>query len=95
MGLKKEYKKEIGGQSIVFPDAYYKITFLTVGTMVSAQVTIYDDLNKSNVIGFTSVDFQYSKNDDSKNYHKQGYKYMKTLPEYAEAIDVLEEGQTA
>ncbi|MCM3651337.1 hypothetical protein [Metabacillus litoralis] len=30
----------------------------------------------------------------SSNFIKQGYKYLKSLPEYEGAIDVLEEGQS-
>jgi hypothetical protein len=32
--------------------------------------------------------------DDSKNIFKQGYYYLKTLDEYKDSIDILEEGQT-
>ncbi|WP_375104044.1 hypothetical protein ACDZ28_13655 [Paenibacillus sp. RS8] len=34
--------------------------------------------------------FQPSVADGSLNYHKQGYEYLKTLPKFENAIDVLE-----
>jgi hypothetical protein len=33
--------------------------------------------------------------DGSTNFIKQGYEYLKTLDEYKDATDILEEGQTA
>jgi hypothetical protein len=33
--------------------------------------------------------------DDSKNFIKQGYEYLKTLTDFQDAADVLETGQTA
>lgn len=33
--------------------------------------------------------------DTSANFIKQGYEYLKTLDEYKDAVDVLDEGQTA
>lgn len=34
--------------------------------------------------------FVPSVDDGSPNYHKQGYEYLKTLPEFEGAIDILE-----
>lgn len=33
------------------------------------------------------IDFTPNVTEDSLNYHRQAYEYMKTLPEYAEAAD--------
>ncbi|MEK5439396.1 MULTISPECIES: hypothetical protein [Paenibacillus] len=38
----------------------------------------------------TYKSFVPSVEEGSGNYHKQSYEYLKTLPEYAGAIDVLE-----
>lgn len=34
--------------------------------------------------------FKPDSSDTALNYHKQGYEYLKTLPEYEKALDVLE-----
>ena len=39
--------------------------------------------------------FTPSVADDSKNFIKQGYEYLKTLTDFQDAADVLETGQTA
>lgn len=34
-----------------------------------------------------------NRTEDAKNYHKQAYEYLKTLAEFSNAVDVLEDGQ--
>lgn len=50
--------------------------------------------NKENLLTVEVVEFTPSVSNTSYNFIKQGYEYLKTLPEYANAIDVLEEGQS-
>lgn len=38
-----------------------------------------------------SYDFVPSVNEESSNFIKQGYEYLKTLDEYKDAIDILED----
>lgn len=39
--------------------------------------------------------FEPSVDDNADNFIKQGYEYLKKLPEYEGAIDILDEGQIA
>ncbi|WP_211062128.1 hypothetical protein [Heyndrickxia faecalis] len=60
--------------------------------------TYYDHqsfLDGKNLLSRIPYNFSANVSDDAKNYRKQGYEFMKTLGEYADAIDVFEEGQLA
>ena len=43
----------------------------------------------------SSKNFVPSTDDNAPNFIKQAYLYLKTLPEFNDATDVLEEGQAA
>jgi hypothetical protein len=57
------------------------------------EVVIYLDSTKSTIIEHKKYWFTPNTSNDSMNFIKQGYEYLKTLPEYENALDVLEEGQ--
>jgi hypothetical protein len=58
------------------------------------EVRIYDKKG-GNLIFTKNYNFVPSIVDNSKNFIKQGYEYLKTLDEFKDAIDLLDEGQTA
>lgn len=96
MALKKVYTKYIYGQSITFSEAYHQITYISGNkNSIDLQVTIFDTDQKQNIIDRKSYRFVPSILDTATNFYKQGYDYLKTTVEYDNAIDVLEDGQTA
>lgn len=88
MALRIRYVKRVCGRDVVFEEAYVEI--IQDGgdkSSRSINVAIYDDLNKRNMVDFYVYYFPADVSDGSDNFYKQGYLYLKTLPEYAEAID--------
>lgn len=76
-------------------NAYIKITNQTGNKeKVLLDVGIYD--KKDGVCVLTKYyDFVPIVSDSSANFIKQGYEYLKTLDEYKDAVDLLDEGQIA
>ncbi|WP_110928421.1 hypothetical protein [Bacillus massiliglaciei] len=78
--------------------AYIKSLTETDGSIVSFQLFIYytkkmKDENKDPLYT-RSFTFVPDILDDSLNYRKQGYNFLKTEELFKNAINVLEEGQT-
>lgn len=97
MALSKNNKISIGGKDIVFENCYIKIVFDN-GTKNKRQITVmfYDNKENLNPIGNPKYyEFIPDVSCDSDNFIKQGYEYLKTLDEYKDAVDLLDEYQTA
>lgn len=79
---------------VQIPDAYVKINSMN-GTKEKMNMVV-DILNQDKTIFVKNNFYAFTPtlDDSSDNFIKQGYAYLKTLPEYEGAIDVLEEGQT-
>ena len=60
---------------------------------VKLTVGIYKDSTKQSLIYTKNYSFVPNVAENSENFIKQGYEYLKTLAEYEGAIDVLEDGQ--
>lgn len=79
-------------------DAYGKITSVGGGKDGAViELKFYKDKEASKSIEPIKVvyeNFIPSVEDDAPNFIKQGYKYLKELPKYYEALDILEDGQT-
>ena len=54
---------------------------------ISLQVVFYADNSKEQAIEYKQYTFIPSVADGSANFIQQGYEYLKTLPEFADAID--------
>lgn len=82
-------------KDICINNAYIAITNCK-GNKEEVQITvgIYKDSRKTVPIEVKLYSFIPNLSTSSENFIKQGYEYLKTLPEYADAIDILEEGQT-
>lgn len=63
--------------------------------IMDMSLNVYKDETKDYLISTQSYSFVPSINDGSDNFIKQGYSFLKTLPEFQDAVDVLEEGQMA
>lgn len=94
MALQKGYSKNIYGETLNFEAAYHKITFLSGNKEgINIQVTTYGDGDKKHVILERGYFFNPSVENGAYDFIKQGYEYLKTLEEYSDAIDILDEGQ--
>lgn len=88
MALRKEFKKEVFGQTLTFNDAYFKIERVYGNKhSVQIEVTGYDNSERHNEIFQRNYSFIPEVEDGAENFIKQGYEYLKTLDEYADAID--------
>lgn len=88
MALKLKYVKKVYGTEIQFNESYHQITHIQGDkNKISIDTTIYDDSNKQNVIEQVNYILTPLVTDDSLNFIKQGYEYLKTRPEYVDAID--------
>lgn len=95
MALAKSIKKEIYGNEMNFNNAYHRIAHLTGDkNIITCTLEILDETKKYK-LNEETFSFVPSITDDSKNFIKQGYEYLKTLDEYKDAIDLLDEGQTS
>lgn len=94
MALKNQYTQEVYGKQLVFLDAYFQVTYLSGDkNNIGVILTIYDGIQKNNVIDQKNYTFKPDISFNSHNYHRQFYEYAKTLPEFEGATDVFEDEQ--
>ena len=78
----------------VLESSYIKIDVVTSNKeLCSIDVGIYDSKNGTRLI-IKQYNFIPNIKDGCDNFIKQGYDYLKTLDEYKDATDLLDEGQT-
>lgn len=89
MGLQKTIELSNG---ILVNDAYIRIDTVS-GYKGNIQVSVNSYVSQeafNNGIGYLEQKFYNfipSVEDDAPNFIKQGYEHLKTLPEYADAVD--------
>lgn len=95
MALQKVINVGLYGQIMTFEEAYLQITYVS-GTKegVDITLTLFDSKHKGFEIERRSYSFIPSVEPDAKEWITQGYEYLKTLMEFEDSIDILEEGQT-
>lgn len=94
MALSKTITTQVYGQPVVVPNTYIKVTSVSATKdTANACVSTYT-ADKSTVISQAQYTFTPSVAEGSANFIKQAYEYLKTLPDFAGATDVLEAGQT-
>lgn len=80
-------------------DAYFRIDSLH-SDQVSCDITITAYISREAYLGgkaFLSAerhDFKPETDDDAPNIFRQAYAYLKSVDDYRDAEDVLEDGQT-
>jgi hypothetical protein len=86
MALKKQIiLKSNFGDDVVFYDAYIKISSFTGN---KEKIEIYLSIYKSKDDRFLeNKTLSFTPSLEGDNFIKQGYQYLKTLPEFAGAID--------
>jgi len=96
MALLKEHTVIAFGQELIFPNAYHQITNVNGNknalTIILSIFSYENDLI-GNLIEDEIYTFTPSVATGSANFIAQGYDFLKTLPNYASAVDKLEEGQ--
>ena len=86
MALEKNIKVKIGNNDIILNDCYIKITsFNGNKDMVIYTVDIFLKKDGERIRNFSN---HYTPNlENNENFIKQAYLHLKTLPEFADAID--------
>lgn len=91
MALSKTISKNIYGKTIDFENTYIKIGQLTGSKEQLEFETLTFAEDMTNLISIQTHVFKPSVLENSENFIKQGYEYLKTLDEYKDALDILEE----
>lgn len=78
-------------------DAYIKIGSIVgnkdkIDAYFMSFINKQSSVNQLEPIAVKLISFTPSLDDSSGNFIQQGYEYAKTLPEFLDSIDVLEEG---
>ena len=95
MALQIVFNKVIYGEIRAYKEAYLQIIYVS-GTKEGVEITLsfFDSVNKGFELEKRQYSFIPSVEPDAKEWLTQGYEYLKTLLEFEDAIDILEEGQT-
>lgn len=80
---------------IVAEHAYIRIQELSGNkNFVGIRLEVFGDQELCNSgkspIAYYNYSFEPAKDEESLRWDRQAYEYLKTLPEYADAVDVLE-----
>jgi hypothetical protein len=91
MAISKNYNF----RDIIISNAYFRIDNLNGNKNgINIILGIYSNKDSSKAIETKLYTFVPNVLDNSKNFIKQGYEYLKTLDEFKDAVDLLDEGQT-
>lgn len=90
MALKTDWKN---GEK-TYKDCYVKVVSLDGNKKYINGVALVIDQELNEPVYDYRFMFTPSTNDNSVRWDKQAYEYLKTLPEFKNAVDVLEEGQS-
>lgn len=91
MALSKENKVNIYGKTLIFPNSYVQITEIYGGKeKITMQVATYTDNLKEYLLSNEVYDFIPDVCEDSENFIKQGYLYLKALDKFKDAVDIFE-----
>lgn len=74
-------------ETVMFENAYYKIKNLEGNkNKINIEIGIYEGKGK-NLLETKQYNFIPDLSDNSENFIKQGYEYLKSLDEYEQALD--------
>ena len=85
MALTKSISKTALGQELAFPNAYIKISTL-FGNKTELLISVETYTEKGGEL-LSNIQYSMGVNLEGKNFISQGYEYLKTLPEFADAVD--------
>lgn len=85
MALSLDFKTQAFGQDIILKDSYVRVNSVYWDKhQATSIVQICDNENKSIL---NNVSYSFVPSMDGGNFVKQTYEFLKTLPEFADAID--------
>lgn len=91
MALTKSLTMSAYGQDVTIPDAYIKVSAVTVtSTTANAFVSVLAS-DKTTLISQSQYMFVPSLADGSPNVITQAYAHLKTLEQFAGAVDVADD----
>ena len=83
----QDYKDVIEKQEI-YPNAYFQIIFVDGNKeRMRIDIQVFSDSTKQEKLSSAMRFFTPSVSANSSNFIQQGYEYLKTLPEFADAVD--------
>lgn len=86
MALISNITLEVYNTEVVLPNAYHKICRINGNQdEMYIEITAYTDQTKTKEI--IKKTFLFVPNLEGKNFIAQSYDYLKTLPEFADAVD--------
>jgi hypothetical protein len=85
MALTKSISKTVLGQELIFPNAYIKISTL-FGNKTELLISVETYTEKGGEL-LNNIQYSMGVNLEGTNFIAQGYAYLKTLPEFADAVD--------
>lgn len=94
MALSKSITKNLYGKEVIYDNCYIKIISISGNKdLLFLSIGIYTN-DKAYQIDTDTYSFIPNVSDTAKNFLKQGYEALKAS-KYSDAIDLLDEGQTA
>jgi hypothetical protein len=85
MALRKQISTNVLGQNISFNNAYIKVVKVNGDkTTITASVDTLTEVNGQQI---SRVDYIFSHDLNNGNVIAQAYQHLKTLPEFAGAVD--------
>lgn len=88
MALQKTIVKNLYGKDVQYDNCYCQIDSVTGGKEnMGLCLNILTSHENGHLLDRVYYSFVPSVTDKATNYHKQGYEYLKTLPEFTDAID--------
>lgn len=95
MAMRKEVRKLIYGNQLIFDRAYHRIeNYQGKKDYAEITVVVYDNEQTQNVLEQRIYTFSHSVLENAPNIIKQGYRFLAKQKEYEGAIMVLENGQS-
>ena len=87
-GIIKNHMPDMIEKQVKYPASYAMIESVNGDkTKINLWVAFYADNSKEQTIEHKQYSFTPSVADGSTNFIQQGYEYLKTLPEFADAVD--------
>jgi len=85
MALTKLKTKDIYGKTLEFQNSYIKISDISGNK--NRMTLLIDTFSKLDGEVIDNMQYTFLVTLDGKNFIAQGYDYLKTLPEFADAVD--------
>lgn len=87
------YQNPVNKADVITKDVEYTNAYIQVASVggtknsVAIKVNVFENASKEKLVEIYDYRFTPSVAIGSTNFIQQGYEYLKTLPEYAEAVD--------